>query len=78
MEKCLTGLPLDKKDKQLFLRFAKSTGFADCQMQMRALEQYSALLAQSIDVQRENVMKKGKVVMSMGLIGGIFLTIVLL
>lgn len=75
---CLSNLPLDKKDKQLFLRFAKSTGFADRQMQLRALEQYSALLTQSIEVQRDNLMKKGKVVMSMGLIGGIFLTIVLL
>lgn len=78
MKHCLAKLAVKKKDRELFLRFAQSTGYADRQMQLRALEQYSMLLKQSVEAQREELLKKGRVVMSMGLISGVFLTIVLL
>lgn len=78
MENCLQPVATAKKDKLLFLQLADSTGFADCRMQLRALEQCRELLGQSIKKQEESMENKTKVVMSMGLIGGLFLTIVLL
>lgn len=67
-----------KKERTLFLQFADSTGFADHQMQLRVLEQCRECLEQSVKKQEECMENKTKVVMSMGLIGGLFLTIVLL
>lgn len=78
MGKCLKLLPIEKRDRETFLQFSDSTGYADKRMQLLALEKYSDLFAQSVKKQEESMENKARVVMSMGLTGGIFLTIVLL
>ena len=78
MGKCLNNLPAGKKEKEQFMQFADSSGFADNRMQLRAMERCREILGQSIKKQEEAIENKTKVVMSMGLIGGLFLTIVLL
>lgn len=78
MGKCMKSLLLGEGDKELFLQFSDSTGYADNRMQLLALEKYSDLFAQSVKKQEESMENKARVVMSMGLTGGIFLTIVLL
>jgi len=67
-----------KREKELFLEFAGECGFADTQMQQRSMERCRDVLEQSIKKQEEMLENKTKVVMSTGLIGGLFLTIVLL
>lgn len=78
MDESLQKTAASKKDRTLFLQFADSTGFADHQMQLQVLEQCKERLGQSVRRQEESMENKTKVVMSMGLIGGLFLTIVLL
>lgn len=78
MGKCLKKLPLKKKEIDIFLDFSTCSGFPDNKMQVKALEQYYHLLGQSVKTMEESIENKSKVVMSMGLISGIFLTIVLL
>lgn len=78
MGKFLKDIPVGEKEKELFLQFAESSGFADNQMQLRTMERCRESLEQSIIKQEESMENKTKVVMSMGLIGGLFLTIVLL
>lgn len=78
MEKCLQQTKVNKKDRLLFLQFAEHTGYADYQMQQKMLQQCRQTLGQSVKKQEESMENKAKVVMSMGVIGGLFLTIVLL
>lgn len=78
MERCLERLPIDREEKELVLNFFSCSGFADRRMQERAVEQQCGLLQQAVKKQEEAIENKSKVVMSMGLISGIFLTIVLL
>ena len=78
MGKCLQTVLIGKKERELFQQFSHNTGFADNRMQIKALEQYCDMFAQSVRKQEENMEDKAKVVMSMGFISGIFLTIVLL
>ncbi len=78
MSECLKKTVTPKKDRILFLQFADCTGFADQQMQLQVLEQCKERLGESVKKQEECMENKTKVVMSMGLIGGLFLTIVLL
>lgn len=78
MGKCLQTVLPGKKESELFLQFSHNTGFADNQMQIKALEQYCEMFAQSVRKQEESMENKARVVMSMGFISGIFLTIVLL
>lgn len=78
MGRCLETISVGKKEKEEFIQFAGSCGFADNHMQLRAMERCREFLGQSIKKQEEVMENKTKVVMSMGLIGGLFLTIVLL
>ena len=78
MGRQLADISVGKKEKQYFMQFAENSGFADNQMQIRGLERCRELLSQSIKKQEEVIENKTKVVMSMGLVGGLFLTIVLL
>ena len=78
MGKITKEIQAGKKEKELFLKFAGESGFADTQMQLRSMERCREILGQSIKKQEEMLENKTKVVMSMGLFGGLFLTIVLL
>lgn len=76
--KLLQLVPVPAKEGKLLLHFAEQCGFADCNMQLRILTQYADLYRQSVDRQEEGILKKGKAAASIGLLGGIMLTVVLL
>lgn len=78
MGKCIRDISIGILEKEEFLNFANSNGYADNRMQIKTLEKCRENLGQSIKKQEERMESKSKVVMSMGLIGGIFLAIVLL
>lgn len=78
MGKCIREVSIGNMEKEIFLNFAEGNGYADNQMQLKILEKCRKTLDQAINVQEERMENKSKVVMSMGLIGGLFLTIVLL
>ena len=56
----------------------ESNGYIDNMTQLKTLEKCKGELDKAISAQEEKIENKSKVVMSMGLIGGLFLTIVLL
>lgn len=78
MGKCMYDIPIGNTEKEAFLKFAESTGYADNQMQLKMLEKCKITLGGAIKHQEERMENKSKVVMSIGLMGGLFLTIVLL
>lgn len=78
MGKCMHDIPIGSTEKEEFLNFADSTGYADNQMQLKMLEKCKKSVGEAIKHQEERMENKSKVVMSMGLIGGLLLTIVLL
>ncbi len=78
MGKCMSNISIDNSEKESFLNFVDSTGYADNQMQLKMLEKCKNVLKQAINRQEEKMENKSKVVMSIGIIGGLFLTIVLL
>ena len=78
MGKCLTGINVGKRDRDIFLNFPEINGYIDNMTQLKTLERCKYELGKAISTQEEKIENKSKVVMSMGLIGGLFLTIVLL
>lgn len=78
MGRCLETVLLGDKEKVVFLNFPESGSYADNMMQLKALNKCRAELEVAINRQEEKMESKSKVVMSMGLIGGLFLTIALL
>ena len=74
IERIVTG----KTEKEVFLNFAESGGYSDNIMQLKTLNKRKTELESIINRQEEKMESKSKVVMSMGLIGGLFLTIALL
>lgn len=78
MGKSLTDITIGKREKEVFLNFPESNGYIDNMTQLKTLEKCKGELDKAISAQEEKIENKSKVVMSMGLIGGLFLTIVLL
>ncbi len=73
----LKKLPLKEEDVEHFLRFTYRTGFADGQMQVRALEQSGELLhATSEKLQRENA-EKCRMAVGLGAMSGLLLILIL-
>lgn len=78
MDKCMHDIPIGSTEKEEFLMLAESTGYADNQIQLKMVEKCKKSLGEAIGHQEEKMENKSKVVMSIGLMGGLFLTIVLL
>lgn len=77
LEEALGSLPLQEEDRESFLRFAAQTGFADGQMQLRAIEQSVQLLrATEEKVVSENA-EKCRMAVGLGAMGGLLLILVL-
>jgi len=78
MGRCLQDVNVSTGEKEMFLNFPEGNGYIDNLTQLKAIEKCKRELDKAISVQEEKIENKSKVVMSMGLIGGLFITIVLL
>ncbi len=78
MGKCIENIKVGKEEGKAFLEIGDGNGYADNAMQMKAFAKCRLTLEKAIKEQEEKMENKSKVVMSMGLIGGLFLTIVLM
>ena len=77
MEGILKELPLKEEDREHFLRFTSLTGFADGQMQLRALEQSMELLDGTKErLERDNA-DKCRMAVGLGAMGGLLLVLIL-
>lgn len=69
--------PLKEEDVEHFLRFTNQTGFADGQMQLRALEQSMELLRNTEEkLERENA-EKCRMAVGLGAMSGLLLVLIL-
>lgn len=77
MEAAFADLPLKAEDRENFLYFTSQTGFADSQMQLRAMEQGMERLSVAQEaLERENA-EKCKMAVGLGAMGGLLLILVL-
>lgn len=74
----LKRVPLNKEQKSLLLQFPESTGSLESEGQARVLERFVEELSRWITQIEEEQKNKNKVIMSLGIAGGIFLSILLL
>lgn len=75
--KVLGGLPLLESDREAFLQFAGQTGFSDCQMQLRALEQSGELLRNIWEKLEREHEGKCRMAVGLGAMGGLLLLLLL-
>ena len=78
MGRCLEKVLIGNREKEVFLNFPEAGSYADNMMQLKTLDKCKKELQHAVNKQEEKMESKSKVVMSMGLIGGLFLTIALL
>jgi stage III sporulation protein AB len=78
MEECLKTVPAQKKEKELFLRFAAESGFEDGDMQLSSIVQYQDLLKDLAAGLEREVGEKSRMALGLGAMGGLLLVIVLL
>lgn len=74
----LLRTPLSKSEKELLFRLPESAGMEERQGQANALERYVEELDRWIKQAEEEEKNKNKVIMSLGIAGGVFLVIWLL
>lgn len=74
----LQKLPLTKEEKESFLSFAKVKGLKDWQMQVRVMEGHRDAIKEARRIREQNVLQQGKLATGLGIMGGLFLIIVLL
>ena len=73
----LKGTALTKEDKEEFARFGESLGYLDVEMQKNAMKLYLKELEQKIEYLQKEIPQKRKLYQSLGVMGGIFLLILL-
>ncbi len=78
MGKAVSQAPISTKEKELFLKFCEGNGYMDNQMQQQAISQYTEELELYIKEIEKNIREKSKVAVCLGIMGGMFLTIVLI
>lgn len=78
MGELLSGLPVSKEERDMFLRPGECCGQWDGQMQIRMLEQYRDMLADAIRVREKNMTQQGKLTVSLGIMGGLLISVILL
>lgn len=77
VDSILAELPLKPGDRDDFLNFTRQTGFADSQMQLRAIEQgMEQLGATERKLEKEND-EKCRMAVGLGVMGGLLLVLVL-
>ena len=76
MEACAGQLALPAEEKARLLEVGSCVGFMDGQMQAQALEQHIHRLELSIEKQEKEMADKSKVIMSLGVMGGLLIVII--
>lgn len=66
-----------EKDKQELAVFGEHLGYLDCEMQERTIQLYLEQLGITIDYLREHQREKSRLYTTLGIMGGLFLTIVM-
>ena len=75
--KGLDMLPVKAEDKEVFMRFAMQTGFADSQMQIRILEQSRDMLRSTEEKLESENAEKCRLAVGLGAMSGLLLLLVL-
>ena len=77
MEETLRSMPLKPQDRENFYAFLSTIGYADRQMQLRAMEHGCELMAGTIEkLERDNA-EKCRMAIGLGAMGGLLLILVL-
>jgi hypothetical protein len=74
MEKCT----LERTDIEDFMKIARTGIYSDLCVQLKALENIKSTLTEKAEVLKKDVDNKGRIMLGLGTLGGIFLLIVLL
>lgn len=77
MGRCLSELPITKKETDMVLGFATCGGLNDYSMQIRAIEQYRDMLNDGVKRREEALYKQGRAAACLGIMSGLLLVIVL-
>lgn len=77
VEKLGKDCALSGKDKQELSSFGEHLGYLDCDMQERTILLYLEQLDLTIDYLREHLREKSRLYTSLGIMGGLFLTIIM-
>ena len=77
MERAMQGLPIMREDKEIFFETFGYRGFSDADMQLKSLERGICGLQDSIRMQESELREKQRMAMGLGLMGGMFLVILL-
>lgn len=78
MGRLTKDIPVGEKEKELFLKFGAGNGYMDNEMQQQAIARYTEELELYIKETEKNIREKSKVAVCLGIMGGMFLTIVLI
>ncbi len=76
MEKCTGSSALPAEEKKRLLELGNCVGFMDGQMQAHILEQQIRRLELSIGKQEKEMADKGRVIMSLSIMGGVIIGII--
>lgn len=77
VEKKIKGLSLTKTDKEALIGFGNNLGYLDKEMQLSTIDLYVATIETEIEEATRTVKEKTYLYNSLGLMAGIFLTILL-
>ena len=77
-EKSLAEVPFTNKQKEFILRFPETMGLSDSEGQAKALQRSMDELDRWIAVQEKEGRERNKIIMSIGIAGGVLLAILLL
>lgn len=78
MEACAGRLAVPEEEKRRLMEFGSYVGFLDGQMQAQMLDQHIQRLGRSIERQEKEMGNKGRVIMSLSVMGGLMLAIILI
>jgi stage III sporulation protein AB len=74
----LKGTCLNKKDKESLIRFGENLGYLDKEMQLNTIDLFVSGLEQEIEEMTATVKEKTRLYSLLGVLGGIFITIVII
>lgn len=74
----LEKLPLSQEEQEEFLSFSKMKGLKDWQMQTKIMEGHRDALHEARRMREQTAAQQGKLATGLGIMGGIFLVVVLL
>lgn len=78
MGKCLAGLPISGKERQMALGLASCGSLNDCAMQIRAIEQYRDMIDSAVRRREETLHRQGKMAAGLGIMSGLLLVVILI